>query len=350
MKTNLFSLTAMLMAGIMVSCQQAEEPQVNEDKAEISTRTYGDKSPKMVVYVETNDTNPLNAGDYVLSDGTAFVDIVELFASNLQKRTVDGVIQPVLKLNDKLTRVLEPDPSAPTTTGYHKYVKPLQEKGIKVLLTVLGNWDGISVASMNDTQTTQFAQILAYVVDRYDLDGIGFDDEYSGTSVTVAGSYGSLINKLENLMPAGKLITVFQWGSYGSSQINYTQGSMIDYAYHGYFGASSYISSSSISGVTNDRWSPISINLGYNYSEGNLISIYENAMNAADGQYGAMMTFNIRRSSDVDPMPVFEMLADGAYGDIVEVASTPDNAGDRPQDWEFIPAEYYITIDDVNGN
>lgn len=69
MKTNLFSLTAMLLAGIMVSCQQAEEPQVNEGMAEISTRAYGDKSPKMVVYVETNDTNPLNAGDYELSNG-----------------------------------------------------------------------------------------------------------------------------------------------------------------------------------------------------------------------------------------------------------------------------------------
>ena len=219
-----------------------------------------------------------------------------------------------------------------------------------MLLTVLGNWDGISVASMNDTQTTQFAQILAYVVDRYGLDGIGFDDEYSGTSVTVPGSYGTLINKLENLMPAGKLITVFQWGSYGSSQINYTQGSMIDYAYHGDFGASSWYSSSSISGVTKDRWSPISINLGYNYSAGNLASIYENAYAAAEGGYGAMMTFNIRRSSDQDPLPVFDMLAQGAYDDVVSVASTPDNAGDRPQDWEFIPAEYYITIDDVNGN
>lgn len=350
MKTNLFSLTAMLMAGIMVSCQQAEEPQVNEDKAEISTRAYGDKSPKMVVYVETNDTNPLNAGDYVLSDGKAFVDIVELFASNLQKRTVNGVIQPVLKLNDRMVRVLEPDPSAPTTTGYHKYVKPLQDKGIKVLLTVLGNWDEISVASMNDTQTTQFAQILAYVVDRYGLDGIGFDDEYSGTSATVAGSYGTLINKLENLLPAGKLITVFQWGSYGSSQINYTQGSMIDYAYHGIFGANSWQGSSSISGVTNDRWSPISINLGYSYTDENLYAIYENAIAAKAGGYGAMMTFNIRRSSDQDPLPVFDMLAQGAYEDVVSVASTPDNAGNRPQDWEFIPAEYYITIDDVNGN
>lgn len=350
MKTNLFSLTAMLLAGILVSCQQAEEPQVNEDKAEISTRAYGDKTPKVVVYVETNDTNPLNAGDYELSNEEAFVDIVELFASNLQKRTVNGVIQPVLKLNDKLTRVLEPDPSAPTTTGYHKYVKPLQQKGIKVLLTVLGNWDGISVASMNDTQTTQFAQILAYVVDRYGLDGIGFDDEYSGTSVTVAGSYGTLINKLENLMPAGKLITVFQWGSYGSTQINYTQGSMIDYAYHGVFGAGSWYGSSSISGVTKDRWSPISINLGYEYSDEELLVIAEDAAAAAEGGYGAMMTFNLRRSSDVDPLPVFNAFAIGAYDDEVSVASTPDNAGDRPQDWDFISAEYYITIDDVNGN
>lgn len=350
MKTNLFSLTAMLLAGIMVSCQQAEEPQVNEDKAEISTRAYGDKTPKMVVYVETNDTNPLNAGDYVLSDGSAFVDIVELFASNLQKREVNGVIQPVLKLNDKLTRVLEPDPSAPTTTGYHKYVKPLQDKNIKVLLTVLGNWDGISVASMNDTQTTQFAQILAYVVDRYGLDGIGFDDEYSGATSFIDGSYGSLINKLENLMPAGKLITVFQWGHYGANQINYTQGSMIDYAYHGYFGAGSWEGGSSISGVTVDRWSPISINLGYEYLEEDLIAIYEDAYAAAEGGYGAMMTFNIRRSSDVDPLPVFNALANGAYDDDVSVASTPDNAGNRPQDWDFIPAEYYITIDDVNGN
>lgn len=43
MKTNLFSLTAMLLAGIMVSCQQAEEPQANEGKAEISTRAYGEE-------------------------------------------------------------------------------------------------------------------------------------------------------------------------------------------------------------------------------------------------------------------------------------------------------------------
>ena len=349
MKKYYFNIICLLLF-FFCGCNTSPTEPNDHPRNMVKTRAYGDKSPKIMVSIETNDVNPLNAGDYELSDGKAFVDIVMLFASNLQKRTIDGVSQPVLKLNDRMVRILEPDPTAPTTTGYHKYVKPLQEKGIKVLLTVLGNWDEISVASMNDTQTTQFAQILAYVVDRYDLDGIDFDDEYSGTSVSVAGSYGSLISKLKNLMPADKLITISQWGSYGPSQISYAQGSMIDYAYHGYYGACNFISSSSIAGVTNDRWSPISINLGNNYSDNELLCIYENAMMAAEGQYGAMFTSNLRRGSDVDPLPVFDMLAQGAYEDDVWVVSTPNNAGDRPQDWEVIPEELYFTIDDVVFN
>ena len=323
------------------------ESDVQHHKTGKNTRAYGDKSPKIMVSIETNEVNPLNAGDYEFSDGKAFVDIVMLFASNLQKRTIDGVSQPVLKLNDRMVRVLEPDPTTPTTTGYHKYVKPLQEKGIKVLLTVLGNWDGISVASMNDTQTTQFAQILAYVVDRYDLDGIDFDDEYSGTSVTVAGSYGSLISKLKNLMPADKLITVLQCGSYGPSQISSTQGALIDYASPCVIGDCNFIETSSISGVTNSHWCPICIYLG---STNNTGCIYENARTAAEGQYGGMMTANLRRSSDVDPLPVFNALAGGAYEDEVSVVSTPDNASDRPQDWEVISEELYFTMDDVDFN
>lgn len=346
MKKYYFNIICLLLF-LSCGCNTSPTEPNDHHRNIVKTRAYGDKSPKIMVSIETNDVNPLNAGDYELSDGKAFVDIVMLFASNLQKRTIDGVIQPVLKLNDRMVRILEPDPTAPTTTGYHKYVKPLQEKGIKVLLTVLGNWDGISVASMNDTQTTQFAQILAYVVDRYDLDGIDFDDEYSGTSVSVPGSYGSLISKLKNLMPADKLITVLQCGSYGPSQISSTQGALIDYASPCVIGDCNFIETSSISGVTNSHWCPICIYLG---STNNTGCIYENARTAAEGQYGGMMTANLRRSSDVDPLPVFNALAGGAYEDEVSVVSTPDNASDRPQDWEVISEELYFTMDDVDFN
>lgn len=141
---------------MMFSCQQAEEPTMDQGTVP-QTRAYGD-TPVVAIYVETNDTNPLNAGDYMLSNGKPFAGIVELFASNIHKRTVNGVVEPTLFLNDKMTNLLE-------NGGYQTYVKPLQDKGIKVLLTVLGDWQGIGVANMNDTQTTQFAKILAHAVE-----------------------------------------------------------------------------------------------------------------------------------------------------------------------------------------
>ena len=115
---------------------------------------------KVTIYVETNDVNPLNAGDYMLSDGTAYADIVEFFAANLNKETVNGVVRPTLYLNDKMTNLLE-------NGGAATYVAGLQAKGIKVVLTILPNWQNIDFTSLNDTQADQLATILAYAVNKY---------------------------------------------------------------------------------------------------------------------------------------------------------------------------------------
>ena len=56
---------------------------------------------------------------------------MEFFASNIHKRTVNGVVEPTLYLNDKMTNLLE-------NGGAATYVQGLQAKGIKVVLTVLG--------------------------------------------------------------------------------------------------------------------------------------------------------------------------------------------------------------------
>ena len=333
MKQN-FKLFATLAASaaMMISCQQAEEPTM--DKAQepvVKTRAYGDKTPKVTIYVETNDVNPLNAGDYLLSDGSAYADIVEFFAANLNKETVNGVVRPTLYLNDKMTNLLE-------NGGAATYVQGLQAKGIKVVLTVLGDWQGIGVANMNDTQTTQFAKILAHAVEKYGLDGIGFDDEYSNySSSLISGSFGSIITKLRNLMPAGKLITVFQYGNYGSSQINATAGAQINHAYAN-FGYNTYIG---ISGVTKDRFAPLSINLGS--IAGNVSYYGDRAYDLAEAGYGSIMHFNLRTRSQADPLPLFKAIADGAWG---ETNVTCDN-GNRPQDWTFVSSGYEITMDEV---
>ena len=321
------SLLVVLAASSMVACQQAEEPAMDGAQSP-ETRAYGDKTPILVTYVETNDTNPLNAGDYYLPSGKPLVDIVELFASNVRKRTVNGVVEPTLYLNDKMTNLME-------NNGYLTYIKPLQDKGIKVLLTVLGDHQGIGVANMNSTQTTQFAKILAHAVAKYNLDGIGFDDEYADYSSTNSTSYSEIITKLHALMPADKLVTVFDWGYTGS--INAAARACIDYGYHGYFG--SYLSSVGM-GLSKDRWSPVSLNLG-NYNNPSTAAGY--AANAKNNGFGAMMCFNLRRSGDNDPLNVFQSLAGGAgYG----VPVTRDG-GNRLQDWTFVSTGYTMTMDEV---
>ena len=334
MKNTFILMAALVMgAGITVSCKQVEEPTM--DKAQepvVKTRAYGDKTPTVTIYVETNDVNPLNAGDYKLPNGKPYADIVEFLASNIHKRTVNGVVEPTLYLNDKMTNLLE-------NGGAATYVQGLQAKGIKVVLTVLGDWQGIGVANMNDTQTTQFAKILAHAVEKYGLDGIGFDDEYSNySSSLISGSFGSIITKLRNLMPAGKLITVFQYGNVGSSQINATAGAQIDHAYSNFSAYNTYIS---IAGVTKDRYAPMSINLGS--IAGNVSYYGDKAYDLAEAGYGSIMHFNLRTRSQADPLPLFKAIADGAWG---ETNVTCDN-GNRSQDWTFVPSGYEITMDEA---
>ncbi|MCX4333619.1 MAG: glycosyl hydrolase family 18 protein [Bacteroidales bacterium] len=313
------------------ACNKVETPQMGENQVPM-TKAIGDKSPIMAVYVETNDVNPLNAGDYYFEDGNneTFIDILELFASNIRKETVGGVTRPTLFLNDKLANILE-------NGGVDKYVRPLQDMGIKVLLTNLGDHQGIGLANMSDTQADQFATILAAVVKHYGLDGIGFDDEYAdypwigGTNKT---SYSRIITKLHELMPSDKLITVFDWGN--TNTINAAAAACIDYAYHGYFG--SYMTSTNITGLPKSKWSPLSLNLGNN----NPTSTVQNyASQAKNGGYGAMMCFNLRTRNDRDPLPVFQAISNGAY-DGRPVACED---GNRSRDVVINPNGFTITYD-----
>lgn len=345
MKKHLLTLATVLFAAgaLFTSCaNDPEEPQIQSDGTQISTRAYGDKSPKIMVYVETNDVNPLNALCWEMN-GEKFIDILNLFASNIHKDS-DGY--PTVYLNDKLTRILEPDPANPTTTGFHKYVEPLQAAGIKVCMTSLGDWQGIGVANMTPEMADRYADILVYCVDRYGLDGINFDDEYANYSSTIYNSYSHVIKalraKLDAKFGAGnKLITVFQWGNY--NQIDVTAGGMIDYADHGSFGANVFFPSSSILGITNSRWMPQAINLGYSYNVLNRTQITNNSSDTASGNYAGIMMFNLRPSNDVSPQPVFQAIANGAYNSAtVSSVSSP-----YTQDWEFISSGFELTKDDV---
>jgi hypothetical protein len=128
---------------------------------------------KTAVYIEVNDDNPLNAGSYILDDGTYLFDYVVLFAANIRNRTPcdDGCKESGVHvhLNPNVRHILN---------NRNKYIQPLQDKGIKVLLGLLGDHDGISFGTMTDAQRATFMANLRSKVDSYGLDGVDFDDEW----------------------------------------------------------------------------------------------------------------------------------------------------------------------------
>jgi hypothetical protein len=160
------------IAGAFGSPQTGETGKaLSVGKQGIKTITGTKQTVKTVVYVEVNDHNPLNAGNYVLEDGTFLFDYVVLFAANIRNRNPNGTgtVAPYVHLNDNVQHIL---------TNRTKYIKPLQDKGIKVILGLLGDHDGVSFGTMNDADIAAFATDVKKIVDLYQLDGVDFDDEW----------------------------------------------------------------------------------------------------------------------------------------------------------------------------
>jgi hypothetical protein len=141
-----------------------------------------------VAYVEVNTNSFANVGCYTLEDGSQFFDIACIFAANIN---ADAEGQPVLYFNPQVSHVLNETDD----------VKVLQELGITVLLTVLGNHEDAGWACFTDETVAQtWANQLADCVEQYGLDGIDIDDEYS-TCSTNDTSLIMVSSKMREAMP-----------------------------------------------------------------------------------------------------------------------------------------------------
>ncbi|WP_421918778.1 BT_3987 domain-containing protein [Marinifilum sp.] len=124
---------------------------------------------KIISCMEVNDTNPLNNLCFTLKDsGKPFVDMVILFSANINYNAETGRVY--VYNNDNVQHLLD---------NKEKYIKPLQDRGMKVILGILGNHDRSGIANLADETARDFAQELKAVCDAYHLDGVFFDDEYS---------------------------------------------------------------------------------------------------------------------------------------------------------------------------
>lgn len=222
-----------------------------------------------ICYVEINNNNPLNAGEWSLrTSGKPLVDIVNLFAANINYNEETG--RMYVNINPNLQHILD---------NREKYIKPLQDKGIKVCLSILGNHDGTGVANMSDQVARDFAMEIKAIVDAYGLDGVDFDDEWSdydkyptrpGFVERGPQPYARLCYETKKVMP-DKLCTVYFIGAVvPNSEANafgFDQpidgifpGDFVDYSYNAYYGTINY-GYNSIKGMRKSQWGPTSIDV-----------------------------------------------------------------------------------------
>ena len=147
-------------------------------------KTYnGNPGMKMIGVFEVNDENPLNAIGFTLKNsGKQLFDMVVLFSANINVNPATGAAY--IKCNDNVQALLD---------NADKYIRPLQERGIKVILGILGNWDRAGVSTLDKNSCQAFAQEVKIMCDNYNLDGVFLDDEYTDYDAAASGKYPGFV-------------------------------------------------------------------------------------------------------------------------------------------------------------
>lgn len=187
-------------------------------------------------FVEVNDENILNLGEYTMKkSGKPFFDVVSIFAANINQDTETGRVR--VFCNDKVSFLLE---------NADKFIRPLQAKGIKVVMTILGNHDEAGMGNLSEAAAKDFAKELKAYLDIYGLDGIDFDDEYTnynnsnpgpGFETRSRANFARLVYECRQVF-GDKLIGVYEYGSLDSpdGEVEGVKvGDIVDYMTYGYY-------------------------------------------------------------------------------------------------------------------
>lgn len=245
-------------------------------------------SPTGICYVEVNNNNLLNAGAYKLQTSNSYLfNVVNIFAANINYDTSRG--RAYLYSNNNVTKVL---------TNADTYIKPLQQKGMKVVLTILGNHQGAGICNFPTREAAKdFALQLANTVNTYGLDGIDFDDEYSeygnnGTGQPNDSSFVMLVQELRALLP-NKIISFYYYGP-AASRLSWNGarvGDNVNYSWNAMYGT---FSAPNVPPLTKAQISPAAVWMG-NTSNSTTTSL---ATQTKNGGYGVFMWYDLHGTNE----------------------------------------------------
>ncbi len=234
------------------------------------------KNPLSVCYLTTNTNDPSNLGSYVLADGTCLFDIGILFAANING-TED---KPELFLNDSVIAALNPET-----------IRALQAKGMKVIISILGNHHPAGISSLTDKGVKIFADQIVKLVNDYGLDGLDFDDEWSDGTPNDS-SFPLLISNVRNQLP-DKLLTFYFIGG-ASRSLSYegiNVGDLLDYAWNPYYGT---YEAPVIPGMSNAQLGAAAVNLNPEADSYTPQATADDfATRTLENEYGVYMSYNL---------------------------------------------------------
>ncbi|MGR3855111.1 endo-beta-N-acetylglucosaminidase H [Chryseobacterium indologenes] len=249
-------------------------------------------SPTGICYVEVNNNNLLNAGAYKLQTSNSYLfNVVNIFAANINYDTSRG--RAYLYSNNNVTKVL---------TNADTYIKPLQQKGMKVVLTILGNHQGAGICNFPTREAAKdFALQLANTVNTYGLDGIDFDDEYSeygnnGTGQPNDSSFVMLVQELRALLP-NKIISFYYYGP-AASRLSWNGarvGDNVNYSWNAMYGT---FSAPNVPPLTKAQISPAAVWMG-NTSNSTTTSL---ATQTKNGGYGVFMWYDLHGTNETSQL------------------------------------------------
>ena len=258
--------------------------------------------------MEVNNTNPLNNMSYTLAEsGKPLFDVVVLFSSNIKYNEETGRV--FLHHNENNSAIFN---------NCAKYIKPLQERGIKVLLSVLGGGDRSGLRSLGPEAAKEFAREIKYTCDAYDLDGVFFDDEYSsymnpappGFVVASKQAASNLFYETKKMMPE-RMVSLFCYSQMTSlpDYEDMKAGEFVDYILNNYRTGTNY--TGGFNGMTVKQQGIYSQEFALNY--------YATAANLAtsrNGGYGAHMVFSLdpfNSNYESRQLPALQLLATSFY-------------------------------------
>lgn len=249
--------------------------------APATAATAASTDPLTVAYVEVNSNELRTVGDYELADGSNAFDVAIIFAANINS---DGGAA-ALHLNDQVTATLE---NADTQ------IRPLQDKGIKVTLSLLGNHQAAGFANFpSPAAAAAFADQVAAVVAQYGLDGVDIDDEWvsygsSGVPAADADSARWLVEALDAKLPAGSIISLYDIGEAAASLKSAPASVLdkLDYIWNPYYGQYNV---PAYPGVGKDRLGPAAIDL----TQTSAATAANLARRTVQEGYGVYVTYNL---------------------------------------------------------